>query len=117
MHYLQHAVATPLVKTKHDQLGIGSVLALLTTMTPLIAIPHQNGKLCIMADCPVHANGIKCIARLLSFVVHTTVYNTSTILEGYFKKYIGNQNLQPFQIYFLFLFFKQKLYIYCIHST
>ena len=96
MHYLQHAVAIPLVKTKHDQLGIGSVFALLATMAPLIAVSYQNGKLCIMPDCPVHTNGIKFIMRLLSFVVHTTVYNTFSILERHFGKYVGNQNLQPF---------------------
>ena len=87
MHNLQHAVAIPFVKTKHDQLGLGSVFALLATTTPLIAVPPQNGKLRIMPDCPIHANGIKRIAKLLSFVVHTTVYNTSSILEGYFEKY------------------------------
>ena len=85
MHYLQHAVAIPLVETKHDQLGIGSVFALLTTTTLLIAEPHQNSKLHIMPDCPVYANGIKHITRLLSFVVHTTVYNLFSILESILK--------------------------------
>ena len=49
-----------------------------------------------MPDCPVHANGIKYITGLFSFVVHTTVHSTFSILERHFGKYVGNQNLQPF---------------------
>ena len=74
----------------------GSVFALLTTTTPLIAVPYQYGKLRIMPDCPVYSNRIEHIIRFLSFLVHTTVYNTLSILERHFRKYVGNQNLQPF---------------------